>query len=65
MLAYLIVDTAIENADAYENYKARAQPIAEQYGGVYRVLGGTTHVVFEPLDFMARLAVWCQSPGLT
>ena len=24
---------------------------------------GTMHVIFEPMDFMARLAAWYQSPG--
>jgi hypothetical protein len=24
---------------------------------------GTTHVIFEPLDFIARLAAWCPSPA--
>ena len=44
MAAYLVVDTAIENADEYEKYKARAKPIAEKYGGVYRVRGGDMDV---------------------
>ena len=45
MPAYLIVDTQIENAEEYEKYKALAKPIAEQYGGVYRVRGGDMDVV--------------------
>ncbi len=40
MSAYLIVDSAIANAQEYEKYKALAKPIAEKYGGVYRVRGG-------------------------
>ena len=40
MAAFVIVDTAIENADAYESYKVQAKPIAEKYGGRYRVRGG-------------------------
>jgi len=40
MSAFLIVDTKIENADAYEEYKKQAKPIAEKYGGVYRARGG-------------------------
>ena len=44
MSAYLIVDTAIENAGEYEKYKALAKPIAEQYGGIYRVRGGDMDV---------------------
>jgi uncharacterized protein (DUF1330 family) len=44
MAAYLVVDTVIENADEYEKYKALAKPIAEKYGGVYRVRGGDMDV---------------------
>jgi uncharacterized protein (DUF1330 family) len=40
MSAYLIVDTKIEDTDEYESYKALAKPIAEKYGGIYRVRGG-------------------------
>lgn len=44
MAAFVIVDTAIENAEAYENYKMQAKPIAEKYGGVYRARGGAMDV---------------------
>lgn len=44
MSAYLIVDTQIENSDKYEEYKRLAKPIAEKYGGVYRVRGGDMDV---------------------
>jgi uncharacterized protein (DUF1330 family) len=40
MSAYLIVDTDIKDPAAYEEYKALARPIAEKFGGVYRVRGG-------------------------
>lgn len=40
MSAWLIVDTKIENAAAYEEYKLLAKPIVEKYGGRYRVRGG-------------------------
>jgi len=40
MSAFLIVDTQIDNPDAYEIYKQLARPIAEKYGGVYRARGG-------------------------
>ena len=45
MSAYLVVDTAIENAQEYEKYKALARPIAESYGGVYRVNGGDMEIL--------------------
>ena len=44
MAAFLIVDTLIENAEEYEKYKVLAKPIAEKYGGVYRVRGGDMDV---------------------
>ena len=44
MAAFLIVDTLIENAEEYEKYQALAKPIAERYGGVYRVRGGDMDV---------------------
>lgn len=40
MSAYLIVDTRIHDTGKYEEYKKLAKPIAEKYGGVYRVRGG-------------------------
>lgn len=40
MSAYLIVDTKIKDLDAYETYKNLARPIAEKFGGIYRVRGG-------------------------
>ena len=33
MAAYLIVDTKITDAKAYEAYKLRAKPIVESFGG--------------------------------
>ena len=44
MAAFVVVDTAIENPDEYERYKALAKPIAEKYGGVYRARGGAMDV---------------------
>ena len=45
MAAFLVVDTAIENAEEYEKYKALAKPIAEKFGGRYRVRGGELDVL--------------------
>ena len=44
MSAFLVVDTKIKNSQAYEEYKKLAKPIAEKYGGVYRVRGGAIDV---------------------
>ena len=57
MPAYLIVDTLIENADEYEKYKALAKPIAEQYGGVYRVRGGSMDIVETDLWSPTRMVI--------
>ncbi|MFT5659200.1 MAG: hypothetical protein ACI9KN_002483 [Gammaproteobacteria bacterium] len=38
--AFLIVDTKIKDPVVYEEYKRLAKPIAQKYGGVYRVRGG-------------------------
>lgn len=44
MPAYVIVDTKIENPGEYEKYKTLAKPIAEKFGGAYRVRGGEMDV---------------------
>ncbi len=44
MSAYLIVDTKINDAETYEEYKKLAKPIAEKFGGVYRARGGELDV---------------------
>ena len=57
MTAYLVVDTAIENAQEYEKYKALAKPIAESYGGVYRVRGGDMDVLETDLWTPTRMVI--------
>ena len=59
MPAYLIVDTKISNPEAYEEYKALAKPLAEQFGGVYRVRGGAMEVIEG--DLWNRRASWSSS----
>ena len=44
MSAFVVVDTDIKNPEAYEEYKKLAKPIAEKFGGVYRVRGGVIDV---------------------
>jgi len=44
MSAFLVVDTKIKNPVVYEEYKKLAKPIAEKFGGVYRVRGGALDV---------------------
>ena len=57
MSAYLIVDTLIENPDEYEKYKILAKPIAEKYGGVYRVRGGDMDVLETDLWTPTRMVI--------
>lgn len=44
MSAFLVLDTRIDNPEVYEEYKRLTKPIAEKYGGVYRVRGGAMDV---------------------
>jgi len=57
MSAYLIVDTQIDNPEAYEEYKQLAKPIAEKYGGVYRARGGAMDIVEAGLWTPTRMVV--------
>ena len=57
MSAFLIVDTAIDNAAAYDEYKRLAKPIAEQYGGRYRVRGGALDVIETDLWAPTRIVI--------
>ena len=57
MTAYIIVDTKIENAEEYETYKAKARPIAESYGGVYRARGGEMDVLETDLWTPTRIVI--------
>ena len=40
MSAYLIVDTLLDDPQLYEQYKLRARPIVERFGGEYLARGG-------------------------
>jgi uncharacterized protein (DUF1330 family) len=55
MAAYLIVDTKIKDADAYEDYKRLARPIVESYGGEYLARGGEMTV---PETSFGHQRVW-------
>lgn len=57
MAAFIIADTRIENAAAYEDYKVKARAIAERYGGVYRARGGEMDVIDAELWNPARLVI--------
>ena len=40
MATYLIVDTLLDNPEQYEEYKLKAKPLVEQFGGEYLARGG-------------------------
>ena len=55
--AYILVDTKITDPVAYEDYKAAAKPIAEQYGGVYLTRGGKMDIMQAELWNPARIVL--------
>lgn len=57
MSAYVIVDTKLENAEAYEDYKVKARPIIEQFGGRYRARGGRLEILEDQLWRPSRMVV--------
>ena len=57
MAAYLVVDTDLTNPELYEQYKLKARPIAEQYGGEYLVRGGKLSVKETDLWSPVRMVV--------
>lgn len=57
MAAYVIVDTQIENPDAYEEYKVKARPVVEQFGGVYLARGGEMNILEDDLWRPTRVVI--------
>ena len=57
MSAYVIVDTKINDPEAYEGYKALARPIAEKYGAIYRARGGDMDVLENELWTPTRIVM--------
>lgn len=57
MAAYLIVDTLLDHPEVYENYKLRAKPIVEQFGGEYLARGGNLTVKEADLWSPTRLVL--------
>jgi uncharacterized protein (DUF1330 family) len=45
MAAYIIVDVVIEDAEAYERYRARVPATLAAYGGRFLVRGGATETL--------------------
>ena len=57
MGVYMVVDTKIKNPEAYEEYKIKAKPIVEAYGGEYLARGGYTTVQERELWTPTRLVI--------
>jgi uncharacterized protein (DUF1330 family) len=57
MAAYLVVDTDIHDAEAYDRYKAAARPILERHGGEYIARGGALDVVEDGTWTPTRLVI--------
>jgi uncharacterized protein (DUF1330 family) len=57
MSAFLILDSKINDPESYEEYKKQAKPIAEKYGGVYRVRGGALETIESDLWTPTRIVV--------
>ena len=57
MTVYLVVDTKINDLEAYEEYKLHARPIIESYGGEYLARGGDTTVPESDLWTPTRLVI--------
>jgi uncharacterized protein (DUF1330 family) len=55
--AFAIVDTKLENPDAYEEYKLKARPIVEKFGGKYRARGGRMEILEDDLWRPSRIVV--------
>jgi uncharacterized protein (DUF1330 family) len=57
MAAYLIVDTLLNDPAVYEDYKSKARPIAESFGGEYLARGGAMTLKETDLWSPARVVV--------
>ncbi len=57
MVAYLIVDTLLNDPDTYELYKVQAKPIAESFGGEYLARGGDLTVLEDDLWSPSRIVL--------
>ena len=55
--AYLLVDTAIEKAKNYEEYKKLALPIVKKYGGEYLTRGGEMDIIQDELWSPTRIVI--------
>lgn len=57
MAAYVIVDTDLTDPERYEQYKLRAKPLVESFGGEYLARGGALTIVEDDLWRPKRLVL--------
>jgi len=57
MAAYLVVDTQLTRPELYEEYKLRAKPLVEKYGGEYLARGGSLSVKENQLWSPSRIVL--------
>ena len=57
MPAYLIVDTSLDDPEVYEEYKLKARPLIEKFGGQYLARGGAMTIREADLWSPQRLVV--------
>ncbi|MFT7688330.1 MAG: hypothetical protein ACI9FB_003693 [Candidatus Azotimanducaceae bacterium] len=57
MSAFIVIDSKINDAEAYEEYKKQAKPIAEKFGGVYRTRGGALEILETDLWTPTRIVI--------
>jgi len=57
MAAYLVVDTNLTNPELYEQYKLKAKPLVEKYGGEYLARGGKLSVKEDTLWTPTRMVL--------
>lgn len=57
MSAYLIAQVNIINEELYKEYKKRASPIVEKYGGKFLARGGKFEIVLGQWDYKRTVII--------
>jgi uncharacterized protein (DUF1330 family) len=57
MAAYMIVDCMLDNPELYEQYKLKAKPLLEAFGGEYLARGGALTVKEDDLWSPTRIVL--------
>ena len=57
MAAYLVVDSKLTDPEHYEQYKLKAKPVVEKFGGEYLARGGALSVKEDDLWSPTRMVL--------